>query len=407
MNRYIYLILLLSNILFAQSLDEKSGSAANLFLRTELTPRAVAMSGAFTAVAGDESALLYNPAGLVGINFFNASFNHTSWFRDIRFEHLLIGYKLDRNLALAFSIAQLGMPDIQGKDEAGFPTEKLRVSSTVATLGIGYKISQMIYAGVNIKYFQDALAGFEASGTAIDFGLYSARLVQGLTLGLAIQNLSGEVQYDQSKEKIPLQYRAGAAYKLSRINTLLALDLVESTDSNLHLNLGAEYRYAGLLSLRIGNRFRQGDLLQFSAGVGLEMLDHYFIDYAFQNNPDLGQVHRFGIAFRLKRETPSYLKYKKVKSAVPEKLPVPQKLNYEISKEVLQIRWQSISGMQYNVYARTEDSKMFKKINRHPLYANQTQFKKPAQTKKLFIVVTSILGDKESAFSKELKINVR
>jgi len=403
----IYLIFMISSILVAQNASEKSGAAANLFLRTELTPRATAMAGAFTAVAGDEAVILYNPGALTQINFFNASFNHTSWYRDIRFEQLILGYKLDRNLALALSVAQLGMPEIMGKDHNGISTHKLEVSSTILNLGISYKIFRNMNAGINIKYFQDALAGFESNGAALDFGLYSSQVLPGLSLGAAIRNLSGKVQYDQTKEQLPLEYRAGLAYDLRPLRTLIALDLVESNDTDPHVNIGAEYRYAGLLSLRIGNRMHPGNLLQLSAGVGFEVMDQVFIDYAFQSNPDLGQVHRFGIAYRLKRPAPSYQKYLHKNKIIEAKLVPPQKLKYEIHDGKLHIRWQSVPGVQYNVYARADKKAKFIKVNRHALYANQTQFKKPGTAKKLYVVVTSLRGDKESAYSKELKINVR
>lgn len=402
-----YLIILLSNLLFAQSASEKSGAAANLFLRTELSPRATAMAGAFTAVAGDEAVVLYNPGALTQINFFNASFNHTSWYRDIRFEQLILGYKLDRNLALALSVAQLGMPEIMGKDQFGISTHKLEVSSTILNLGLSYRLFRKMNAGLNIKYFQDALAGYESNGAAVDFGLYSSQLLPGLSLGAAIRNVSGKVQYDQTKEHLPLEYRAGLVYDLRPLRTLIALDLVESNDTDLHVNIGAEYRYAGLLSLRIGNRLHQGNLLQLSAGIGFEVLDQVFIDYAFQSNSDLGQVHRFGIAYRLKRPAPSYQKYLNKNKVEAAELVPPIKLKYEIREGKLQIRWQSIPGVQYNVYARADGTKKYIKVNRHALYANQTQFKKPGTAKKLFVVVTSLRGDKESAYSKELKINVR
>jgi len=291
------LLLMLAEMLHAQPVSKEAGSASNIFLRMDQSASVSALSGAYCAVARDENALFYNPAGLANINKGALALNHTQWYEDIRIDNLVFGYNFDRKLGVAFSISHMWMPGIQGKDYLGQNTNEINVSSSFAVLGIGYKVHPSFFAGLAIKYFNDNLADYKASGLAIDAGFFMYLMVPGLSFGASVQNFGSKVQYDAAKESLPMTYRAGFAYKIPRIGLGISADAVKSVDTDYYYAAGLEYTFANTFTLRTGNQFRSWEQYNPVYGAGLNIQDKYVFDYTFNSNNNLGTVHRVGFTF--------------------------------------------------------------------------------------------------------------
>lgn len=399
------MLALLIGSVSAQQIAAGAGTASNLFLQMDLSPRSSALSGAYTAIANDANALFYNPAGLAEINTGSLGLNHVQWYEDIRMDNLVFGYNFHRKLGVALKIAHLWMPAIQGKDENGFPTSKLNVSSSIINFGFGYKIHPSLYAGFGIKYFRDDLAGYVADGYAFDAGIFLHLFIPGLTFGASIQNAGGEIQYDKSRERIPFSYRSGLAYKVRGLGLRLALDVVKAVDTDMQVAAGVEYTFNRTVFLRLGNRFQSGQSLFPSYGLGLKLADKYVFDYTFLAHEQLGYTHRAGFTFhfniRVSRSPKSGY-------AVPKYsvLKAPRSVSAKIYFDKLIVKWEKVYGARYNVYARTSLKNKWKKLNRHPLYANSMEFKKPKYKGAFYIVISSIINGKESPHSKEANIEV-
>ncbi len=393
--------------LYPQSVYKGAGTAGNIFLRLDQSTHAASLSGAYTAIARDENALFYNPAGLANIHRGALGLNHTQWFEDIRIDNVVFGYNFDRKLGLALSMAHLWMPSIQGKDAFGQNTNEVNVSSSMAMLGLGYKVHPSFYAGLAIKYYSDNLAGYKAEGLALDAGILMHLIIPGMTFGASVQNLGSKLQYNMEKESLPLTLRGGLAYKIPRIGLRFSAELVKAKDTDFFYASGIEYTFVHTFSLRIGNQFRAWQNLNPVFGAGLNISERYLFDYTFYAHNDLGATHRIGFTFRF--NIPATRFSRKYYSAKKETktLSAPQRVSAQIISDKLFVKWQKVAGSRYNVYARSSKEKPWKKLNRHPLYANQMEFKKPAHKCSISIVVSSVMGDAESAFSKEVIINVQ
>ena len=66
---------------------DKAGTMAAKFLSASIGPKAVAMGGAFTAIANDGSAMYWNPAGIGYNRIRNIYVNHSDWIADISFDY--------------------------------------------------------------------------------------------------------------------------------------------------------------------------------------------------------------------------------------------------------------------------------------------------------------------------------
>ena len=401
------LLLLFLGISWGQNPGRYAGLASNVFLRSDLPARTSALSGAFTAVADDETALYYNPAGLANVNFSSLSLNHSEWFEDIRIDNLIFTYKIDSKLGWAVGIAHLGMPAIQGKDIYGQPTQKLNVSSSYIQLGFGYKIMPAFYLGLAVKYFQDNLASYKADGLGVDLGFYMYTFIPGVTFAAAVQNLGAKFQYDVQKEQLPMTYRVGIAYKSYALRgLLLTLDVRKSIDTEYVPSIGLEYKYRNAISIQLGSRMVERDRIEPTIGAGLTISNKYFFNYAYFMSNNLGVTHKVGFSVRFgKKGFKARTKHYSGLSATS--LRPPENVESYIVGNQLIIRWDRVSGARYNVYAKGNNQTKWSKLNRHPLYSNQMKFKKPRKGEKIRVKVTAIINARESSFSKEVVIESR
>ena len=398
------LILIFGSAVWAQQSSPNAGTAAGQFLRMDLNPRSSALSGAFTAVGGNQNALFFNPAGLAELSNGSFSLNHTQWYEDIRMDNVLLAYKFDSKFGAAVSASYLWMPPIQGKDAFGTNTSKLTVSSSIIHFGFGYKVHPSLYAGIGIKYFQDNLAGFTADGYAIDAGLFIHLFIPGLSFGVSLQNAGGKIQYDKVRERIPFSYRSGLAYKVPGIGLRFAVDVIKAIDTDLQFAAGMEYVFKRSFFLRIGNRFSNSQALLPSYGAGFKIAGKYIFEYTFLAHEQLGYTHRAG--FTLYFNTPASRKYHYSSAQKSIVLSPPRMVRTAVTKSSLVVKWDKVYGARYNVYARVSKKDKWKKLNRHPLYAASMEFKKPQHSTVIHIVVTSVVNGKESAHSKEATLEI-
>ncbi|MGD9899906.1 MAG: PorV/PorQ family protein [Calditrichaceae bacterium] len=405
-----YLIYMVFTLFFtmsgmAQDAAESAGTVSNLFLRAGLSARAAGLSESFTAISDDENALYFNPAGLANMSKGAVGLTHTQWFEDIRIDNLLVGYNFRQKLGVGFSIAHMWMPSIQGKDYYGQPTENIDVSSSIISLGLGFKIHRSFFIGFGIKYFQDKLGEFSTGGVAFDAGMYMHTMIRGLTLGAAIQNAGGEIKYDTESVPIPLTIRIGAAYKVQNTDLQFALDAVKSRDTDYLINGGAEYNLAEAFFLRLGNRFTGSEMFTPAFGVGFNQSDRYIVDYTYFSGEDLGSTHKIGFTFRF--NIPRYSGGTSKPYFIPKKITAPTGITYVINGNRMVIKWSVVPGARYNVYARKGKTEKWIRLNKNPLNESKIDIKKPEILKTYYITVTSVYDNFESAYSKEAEINVK
>jgi len=273
--------------------------------------RPLGMGGAFTALADDENALFYNPAGLgflEGLRFgsfyeprFGASFGDLA----------LVG----RNFGLGLIFFNLG--GIDQRDAHDNPVDEgtfnYGSSGTIGATGVKLEdlpfqlgLPKGLALGLTAKLYQvSTLESGNGSGLALDLGLLWAQqefqigsLPLELGLGATAENLlSLGVKY-KNKHVDPwkMNLRLGAA--VTARDLTLALDL--ETKGTVHL--GAEYLFKGIglerfglgaLALRVGGFTQGGLVLTFGLGIQLK---NFHLDYAFVAYPQAPDTQRLSFA---------------------------------------------------------------------------------------------------------------
>lgn len=291
----LVLLLLAGGAARAQS---SAGADAFDFLRLDANARPVGMGGAYTALATDANALLYNPAGLARVSANEATFMHNQYAQGVGQQY--VGVALKRGLGFQLNYASLGDVPRTTISQPGGAGSRLSVSDLSLGAGYGRALTSDLAVGGGVKYVSESLGDVTANGYAADFGgLYRMTDVKGLTLGASLLNVGPMVKFASRSEKLPTTVRAGAAYalKLPRNDVTLAADLTKGLTDKIRLGLGAETLVDGQFAARFGFTTRNDAGLGVTFGLGWAG-KKFGADYAFVPLGDLGNAHRISLTLR-------------------------------------------------------------------------------------------------------------
>ena len=285
---------------------EKVGTYAAQFLKIGISARAVGMGSAYTAVADDASSIYWNPAGMVSETRTQVSLDAVSWPADIN---------------LYFAGAIFTTPYLPGTwgISARALTMDPQIERTIympegtnryfdagdMSFGLSYAMwfTDKFSAGITAHYIHMGLADKSVQTMAFDFGLIYRIGIQGLKLGMMIQSLGGEVDFDDRSSKLPTLFKVGLsvdAYKRGASELIVSGEFAHPSDNKERMNVGFEYSFNKFFYLRSGYNINY-DSQGIAWGVGFRFdtsqTSDIGFDYAWQDLGYLGQAHRFSLNF--------------------------------------------------------------------------------------------------------------
>ncbi|MFH1007194.1 MAG: UPF0164 family protein [Candidatus Latescibacterota bacterium] len=336
---WIFSVLCCVSLLFAPH----PGSAtqeADAFLSLGVGARAIALGGAFSAMADDGTAFFWNPAGLARLERPEVTMMYSSLFglTDALASHHVLAYAHPlKGIHFSAGWIRLGVDDIPRFPELkwengpkrtyrsgdtslqgdgvpdGYFTDRedaiylsfTKMNTLEVDLGWQY-FAFPIYLpiGVNFKFLNYSLDKASGRGVGIDVGsmllldldeLLDNVALGRASLGLVVQDVANTAIIWKSKHQdtIPTNVKFGAAFEqpISPLNSRATLLWeIESKHKGTH-HVGLEYTYAERLALRVGY-----DEARVSAGAGITFW-MFRMDYALSNY-DLGIIHRASASLR-------------------------------------------------------------------------------------------------------------
>lgn len=309
--------------LAATAVGQTLSSISASFVDIGFGARPAALGGAFAAVSKDGNAMMWNPAGLAGIQTNHATFAYTNQLGLVPYQYVSVAHPLGSN------DQSLGLAVVSSGDKA---LRELTVQATYART-----IIPDLNAGATLKYRHASFGNntldagdyfvFEpeeisqgmsnqvtgsANGFGIDIGATYA-LSQKVSFGIVVKDLVAPIAWKSSvasttrsakgsyTESLPAEMAIGSAVQV-RDNVLVVLDYnpaLSSTVSN-KVRAGGELTLIKIVALRAGIiQYLNNDAdMTYSFGIGCRTpIGSGFaagIDYTYVHNA-LAATQRFSI----------------------------------------------------------------------------------------------------------------
>src|SRR6185369_9253786 len=304
----VSLLLLLSPAGAARAADD--GGTRSVFAEGS-GMRALALGGAFAAIADDASAPLWNPGGLGLVERGELQFGQTQYELDFRETFAAAVYPDWRWGAAALTVRHFGTSGIEGRDDRNTLVDP-DLSSGESEIGFAYgrAVSPAWSLGAALKLRRQEVAGRSGSGFGADVGVRLAPALalgldspwaRGLAVGLALQNVvEPAIRLDQESVPDPSSMRLGFAIEppfANALGLLASFDLEKARGVSPRIHAGLELRPHPLLALRAG--LDHGTL---TAGSGLRFHDAE-LSYAFADE-SVGPSHRAGLTYHFGTTAP-------------------------------------------------------------------------------------------------------
>jgi hypothetical protein len=284
-----------------------AGTTAAPFLKAAMSPRAVAMGGAFSALADDSGAVFVNPAGLAQFDGREAALDFSTYLQDAKMGNLsYAGMVKDNRFGLGVTFMTVGGIERRGlTDSVGivpetghFDASDMAVTLAFAKKEISPELMPRLDGGFAVKFIRSSIDDESAVAFAVDAGAIY-RATTKMNFSMCIQHLGTKMTFVDESDPLPLSLRAGGSYRVSDRFTLAAEINEYLQDEKFYPSLGAEYWFRDALALRGGYKFgydtsNLGSEVGLSLGFGIKV-EGIGVDYAFLPFGDLGSVHRFGM----------------------------------------------------------------------------------------------------------------
>ena len=285
----------------ATDVHSKAGTSAFPFLKINIGARAVAMGGAFTGLADDESSLYYNPAGIASMKQNRWIAGYHNYFVEIQSGFVGFVFPLSEGNALAAHFDYLSYGEFIRTDTNGTRLGTFGGCDMQMALTAARRINHNFKLGLTVKFIYETLDEFSATGIAFDLGAKYADDRERLTGGVMIQNVGKQLSaLGSEKYRLPLAVRAGVSYRPRGLPLVMASDLIVPVDNDPVIAIGTEYDEFKPFYMRLGwnsfgANYRNADSEDNWAGIAIGVgFDHrqLHIAYAFAPGAELGDSHR-------------------------------------------------------------------------------------------------------------------
>ncbi len=282
----------------------RSGTVTAQFLKLPTNARATALGNAQVALSQGALSIASNPAGVLSTVKYSVGATYNEWFADITHSFMGAAVNIEEIGTIGGGLTILTTDDI-AVTTPGSPEgtgELFKATDYAFTLTYGRQISEEFGLGLSAKYIKSNLYNSEITSNSIGFDIGSLYDITALRtrLGISITNLGQDLTYLNEQYSIPTSLRFGALTTVinDEDNGLYAVAQIgRPNDADEQYNLGVEYVFRSVLSIRTGYRFNY-DTENWSAGLGMNLSPLGAVgsfDYAYTNYKFLPGTHMFSL----------------------------------------------------------------------------------------------------------------
>ncbi|MFC1569325.1 PorV/PorQ family protein [bacterium] len=328
---YILLVIAMATGLGAKQIT-KTGTTAATFLKVDVGARAVGMGSAYVSVVEDATAMFWNPAGLARIQGNETLFSHAKWIADISMSYAGIAVNLGNigNIGVSSQFQTMDEMERTTILEPDGTGEMFNAGSYAFGLSYARNLTERFSIGMSVKFIQERIFHSTANGAAFDVGALFDTQLYGMKIGMSITNygtkmrmggrdMQMQVDPDPTVEgnnenipgylktdafDLPLMFRVGISMDVLKgvgnSNLILAVDALHPNDDYESLNVGCEYVFNRMFSIRAGYKSLFNDEseegLSLGAGINYHMGGvRLMLDYAYHDFGVLNYIQKITI----------------------------------------------------------------------------------------------------------------
>ena len=302
---------------------------ANATLDIEPGARSAALGSTTLVVEGDYLGLGSNAYQLARAKYMWASFSHTAYYEDTKYDYASMVIPLPQNQGLGIAFSRFGADDIPYiRDGEPVPEgsnyNTLSIADWVFSVAWGRRIIDRLELGLafHVLYRDMDQSGWGFRGDAsaryeIKDDFFVSGLLKGWTSSAASWE-SGEFEYSAPEFYLALSYSLPVEYLYGKFSFYWQsaglfhhdsrdLDFDEDTHGGERIwenpldwlsggRGGIEFAFDFGLKLRAGlSSFTT--FKSVTAGAGLTIANFLVVDYAFESHPVFSPVHRVSVSF--------------------------------------------------------------------------------------------------------------
>ncbi|MDN3618923.1 PorV/PorQ family protein [Polaribacter undariae] len=317
--KILFFILLSPLLLSAQAFR----SYSNEFLTIGVDAAGLGMSKSVVATTNDVNSIYWNPAGLVGIEDYQGSLMHASYFAGIaNYNHASFAMPIDKESAVGVSVIRFGVDDILNTTElidsdGNIDYNRIQLFSSVDyAFNFAYArnlIFKDVKFGVNAKIVRRIIGDFASSyGFGFDAGIQFER--NSWKFGLMARDITttfnswsiNEDEFNKIKDAIPgenqdlpetteitkpkLQLGVAKSWRIGRMFNLLS-----EVNANMRFAKTNDIFSSDVVSIdpAMGFQLDYDELVFLRAGVG-----NFQYITEFDNSKSLSMQPNFGVGFK-------------------------------------------------------------------------------------------------------------
>ncbi|MCL7764227.1 PorV/PorQ family protein [Polaribacter sp. Z014] len=317
--KILFFILFTPLLLSAQAFRNYS----NEFLTIGVDAAGLAMSKSVVATTNDVNSIYWNPAGLVGIEDYQGSLMHASYFAGIaNYNHVSFAMPIDKESAVGVSIIRFGVDDILNTTElidsdGNIDYNRIQLFSSVDyAFNFAYARNLLfkdVKFGVNAKIVRRIIGDFASSyGFGFDAGIQFER--NSWKFGLMARDITttfnswaiNEDEFNKIKDAIPgqnqdlpetteitkpkLQLGVAKNWEIGRMFNLLT-----EVNANMRFAKTNDIFSSDVVSIdpAMGFQVDYDALVYLRAGVG-----NFQYITEFDNSKSLSMQPNFGVGFK-------------------------------------------------------------------------------------------------------------
>ncbi len=281
-----------------------SSATGMSYLKLGVGARAIAMGDIGVVLIDDGTSLHFNPASFLREEGASISLMSNSWIQDVNTEYFGITRSLD-DWGFGLSLYHLSVKGIEIRTRPGPPEGTFDSQDFAAGLSVAHRLWQGFTLGVTGKFYYQNIYQDDAVGYGADVGVSYTPDIAGFSAGLALLNLGSMNPLVVYPTELPGLARVGVGYvgalTDADVDFALSTGITKLLDGDeVHLQVGGEITYIGLISVRGGYQTGYGEnRIGISAGLGITYSDLHF-DYAFTPfQREFGFAHAVSLAIDL------------------------------------------------------------------------------------------------------------